>query len=118
MSTDSKIAGHAASVSVVLPIFNRKKFLAAAFGAIRDQRIDSLQIIVVDDGSADDSGAVVDQLAPSMPHPVDYIYQDNQGPYGARNSGVAAATGEYIAFYDSDDVWLPHHLPACLAALD
>jgi glycosyltransferase involved in cell wall biosynthesis len=118
MSTDSQTAGHAPRVSVVLPIFNRKKFLPAAFGAIRDQQIDSLEVVVVDDGSGDESRSVVDQLIASFPHRVRYISQENQGPYGARNTGVAAASGKYIAFYDSDDVWLAHHLPACLSALD
>lgn len=118
MSGETQTERQAPRVSVVLPIFNRKKFLPAAFGAIRDQQIDSLEVIVIDDGSADDSRAVVDQLARSFPHPITYIYQENQGPYGARNHGVSAAAGKYVAFYDSDDVWLPHHLPACLAALD
>src|SRR5262245_17819065 len=78
----------------------------------------ALELIIVDDGSADDSRHVLDGLASAFPHPVHYIYQDNQGPYGARNVGVAAASGKYIAFYDSDDVWLPHHLPTSVKALD
>jgi len=105
-------------VSVVLPIFNRRKFLPSAFSAIRDQQIPSLEVIVIDDGSADDSRTVVEELAASFPHAVRYIAQDNQGPYGARNRGVAESSGRYVAFYDSDDVWLPHHLPACLEALE
>jgi glycosyltransferase involved in cell wall biosynthesis len=105
-------------VSIVLPIFNRRSFLPGAFDAIRSQGVESCEVVVVDDGSTDDSRRVVDGIAAGFPHPVHYTYQPNQGAYGARNTGVAAARGDYIAFYDSDDVWLPHHLPACLKALD
>jgi glycosyltransferase involved in cell wall biosynthesis len=105
-------------VSVVLPIYNRRRFLPAAFDAIRAQRLDSLEVVVVDDGSTDDSIETVKLLARSFPYPVRCIVQSNQGPYGARNTGVSAAGGDYLAFYDSDDVWLPHHLPVCVEALE
>jgi glycosyltransferase involved in cell wall biosynthesis len=118
MSPETETTGSPPLVSVVLPIFNRKKFLPAAFDAIRDQQMASLEVIVVDDGSSDDSRSVVDHLMRFFPYPVRYISQENQGPYGARNTGVAAASGTHIAFYDSDDVWLPHHLSACLSALN
>ncbi|MEQ1869328.1 MAG: glycosyltransferase family 2 protein [Vicinamibacterales bacterium] len=106
------------TVSIVLPIYNRKSFLPAAFDAIRAQRCDSVEVVVVDDGSVDDSQSVIAQLSESCPFPVHYIYQANQGAYGARNTGVAATRGQYVAFYDSDDVWLPHHLSTCVAALE
>ena len=105
-------------VTVVLPIYNRLKFLAAAFDSIRSQAMPALEVIVVDDGSTDGSADYVAALAASYPHPIHYIRQENQGAYGARNTGVAAASGDYLAFYDSDDVWLPHHLSACVEALD
>lgn len=105
-------------VSVVLPIFNRRAFLPAAFEAIASQAMGSLEVIVVDDGSTDASLEVVDQLKGRSPFDVVYIAQQNAGAYGARNTGIRAARGEYIAFYDSDDVWLPHHLSRCVTALD
>ncbi len=105
-------------VSVVLPIYNRRAFLPAAFAAIAAQHVPSLELIVVDDGSSDESGAVVEQLSESYPHPVRYIRQENQGAYGARNTGVSMSRGRYVAFYDSDDVWLPHHLETCVSGLE
>ena len=118
MDAEYQSKSSAPVVSVVLPIFNRRTFLPAAFQAIRDQQLSALELIIVDDGSSDDSRQVVDQLKTALAHPVRYIYQDNQGPYGARNVGVATATGKYIAFYDSDDVWLPHHLSMSVKALE
>lgn len=105
-------------VSIVLPTYNRASFLPAAFAAIRSQRVPSWELLVVDDGSTDATREVVAQLSASMPHPVRYTQQANQGAYGARNTGVAMATGEYVAFYDSDDIWLPEHLESCVGALD
>src|SRR5262245_39393110 len=105
-------------VSVILPTFNRSSFLPAAFAAIQAQLLTSWELIVVDDGSTDDTPAVVDALSTSIAQPVTYRRQANQGAYGARNTGVQSARGEYIAFYDSDDIWLPHHLSACVSALN
>jgi glycosyltransferase involved in cell wall biosynthesis len=106
------------TVSVILPTFNRSRFLPAAFAAIHAQQMTSWELIVVDDGSTDDTPVVVAALPRSMTQPVQYLRQDNQGAYGARNTGLQAAQGEYIAFYDSDDLWLPHHLSACVSALE
>lgn len=105
-------------VSVILPTYNRTAFLPAALQAIRSQHIDSWELVVVDDGSTDDTPGVIASLTAAWREPVRYIRQENQGAYGARNTGVAAARGDYIAFYDSDDVWLPHHLSVCTSALD
>jgi glycosyltransferase involved in cell wall biosynthesis len=105
------------AVSIVLPTFNRRSFLPAAFGAIAAQRETSWELIVVDDGSSDKSDEVIAQLSSAMTQPVTYIRQENQGPYAARNTGVDRARGDYIAFYDSDDLWLPHHLSTCVEAL-
>jgi glycosyltransferase involved in cell wall biosynthesis len=105
-------------VSIVMPIFNRRRFLPAAFEAILAQQIDSWQLVVIDDGSTDGSEELVDAFRARVPQSVLYIRQANQGAYGARNTGVAHATGKYIAFYDSDDVWLPHHLSSSVAALE
>gem|GEM_PF-499931 len=103
-------------VSVIMPIFNRAGFLKDAFQAIKNQEIDDLELIVVDDGSTDDSRQLIDSLCPAFD--LRYVFQSNQGAYVARNQGLDLATGEYIAFYDSDDLWHKHHLSECLKALE
>jgi glycosyltransferase involved in cell wall biosynthesis len=106
------------TVSIILPTYNRAKFLPEAFAAIRGQTWTDWELIVVDDGSSDDTRALIPELTRGWQQPVHYIYQENQGAYGARNTGLDHATGKYIAFYDSDDLWLPHHLSNCVEALD
>jgi len=107
-----------AKVSIILPTFNRRRFLPAAFQAILGQDMQSWELIVVDDGSTDDTRELVAGLSVSLPQRVAYVHQENQGPYAARNTGLRIARGEYIAFYDSDDLWLPHHLSTCVSALE
>lgn len=104
-------------VSIVLPTHNRAPFLLQAFASIRSQTFADWELIIVDDGSTDDSRAVVARLTADTPQPVRYVYQDNAGPAVARNTGVDHARGEHIAFFDSDDYWLPHHLRDCVEAL-
>lgn len=106
------------TVSVLLPTFNRARFLPAAFDAIRAQTLRNWELILVDDGSTDETAEVVARACRSMPQRVRYVTQANAGPYAARNAALDLASGEYIAFYDSDDLWLPHHLERCAAALD
>lgn len=106
------------SISIILPTYNRARFLPDAFESIRNQKFTDWELIVVDDGSTDNTRELVADLTQSISQPVRYICQENQGAYGARNTGLDHATGEYIGFYDSDDIWLPHHLADCVAALD
>jgi glycosyltransferase involved in cell wall biosynthesis len=106
------------TVSIILPTYNREKFLPEAFAAIASQTLTDWELIVVDDGSTDGTRDLVPRLTAEFPQPVRYLYQDNQGAYGARNTGLDHATGKYIAFYDSDDLWLSHHLLDCVAALE
>ena len=108
----------ASLVSIILPTYDRARFLPEAFAAIRSQTFTEWELIVVDDGSTDNTRELVAEQARTISQPVKYIDQDNQGAYGARNTGLDNVTGKYIAFYDSDDVWLPHHLADCVAALD
>jgi glycosyltransferase involved in cell wall biosynthesis len=106
------------TVSIILPTYNREKFLPEAFAAIAAQAFTDWELIVVDDGSTDGTPELVPRLTADFAQPVRYISQENQGAYGARNTGLDHATGKYIAFYDSDDLWLPHHLQDCVAALE
>jgi glycosyltransferase involved in cell wall biosynthesis len=106
------------AVSIILPTYNRAKFLRQAFSSIQSQRLTDWELIVVDDGSTDDTRQLVAECTRCWSQPVRYIHQDNRGPYGARNTGLDAVRGAYVAFFDSDDLWLPHHLEDCVRALE
>src|SRR5207244_3503006 len=98
--------------------YNRARFLPQAFESIRAQTFTDWELIAIDDGSTDETAEVIGPLTASLSQPVRHDRQDNQGAYGARNAGLGMARGRYVAFYDSDDTWLPHHLADCVAALE
>jgi glycosyltransferase involved in cell wall biosynthesis len=106
------------TVSVILPTYNREEFLSEAFESIRGQSFADWELIIVDDGSTDRTSQRVAEAVKSFAQPVRYIRQQNRGAYAARNTGLYNAAGKYIAFFDSDDLWLPHHLSDCVAALE
>jgi glycosyltransferase involved in cell wall biosynthesis len=103
-------------VSIILPTYNRAAFLAQAFASIASQTYTHWELVVVDDGSTDDTASVLDTLVAACERPVKVTRQPNAGAYGARNTGLDHSTGDLIAFFDSDDLWLPHHLAACVDA--
>ncbi len=88
--------------TAIIPAFNEERFVARAIESVLSQTIRPEQIVVVDDGSTDNTAAVVRQYASDG---VEYIYQDNSGLASARNTGIRAARGKYIGFLDSDDEW-------------
>lgn len=92
--------------SVVIPTFNRRELLVDAIDSVLRQKYADIEIIVVDDGSDDGSSNMLAQRFPE----VHALQQANQGPAAARNRGIAAATGEWMAFLDSDDIWLAHKI--------
>lgn len=96
------------TVSVVLPTFNRKDSIRASINSVLTQSFADLELIVVDDGSKEDIKSVLDIIADPR---LKYIRRErNGGAAAARNTGIAAATGRFIAFQDSDDLWLPRKL--------
>jgi glycosyltransferase involved in cell wall biosynthesis len=100
-------------VSVVIPAFNAAAYLPAAIRSVFDQSVRDLEIIVVDDGSTDDT----QQLMRSQPPPVRYLRQANRGVAAARNTGIEESHGRYVAFLDADDTWLPNKLERQLSRL-
>ncbi len=94
-------------MSVIVPVFNAIRFLQASVGSILNQTYESLQVILVDDGSTDGSGALCDALADADPRVV-VVHQTNGGIAAAQNTGLALATGEFITFCDHDDLMAPH----------
>ena len=104
-------------VSVILPAYNRADLVGRAIDSVLAQTWQDLELIVVDDCSTDDTRAALERYR-DTPR-VRLVFSDtNRGGSGARNLGIAHATGALIAFQDSDDIWLPHKLAAQVAALD
>jgi glycosyltransferase EpsH len=89
-------------VSVIVPVYNAEAYLSRCIDSILGQTLTQIEIVLVDDGSTDGSGATVDAYAARDPR-VKAIHTENRGPADARHTGVQAATGEYITFQDSDD---------------
>ncbi|MCV6608560.1 MAG: glycosyltransferase family 2 protein, partial [Campylobacterales bacterium] len=91
-------------ISVVIPTLNRSQLVLEAVKSVLNQTVKPFEIIVVDDGSTDDTKEVLEDLN------IKYIYQENKGVSSARNRGIQEARGGWIAFLDSDDVWLENKL--------
>jgi glycosyltransferase involved in cell wall biosynthesis len=100
-------------VSVVIPVFEMGRYLPEAVASVEAQGHRDVEIVVVDDGSTDDTPAVIASLGDR----VRAVRQDNQGPAAARNAGLAVATGDLIAFLDADDLWPADKLALQLARL-
>lgn len=99
-------------LSVVIPAYNAERFIAATIQSVLDQTVQEHEIIVVDDGSTDGTPDILADFGAS----IRTIRQTNQGLSAARNRGIAAATSEWLAFLDADDLWLPGFSENMLAA--
>jgi glycosyltransferase involved in cell wall biosynthesis len=97
-------------ISVILPTYNRANFLPQAFASLKQQIYSDWELIIVDDGSTDNSLTLLKKLIPTLTQHCQIIEQKNQGPAAARNTGIKLARGIFTAFFDSDDVWFPNHL--------
>jgi len=106
----------APTISVVIPTFNRARMLKRAITSALGQTRQDIEVLVVDDGSTDETSAVVATFGdPRIRY---FRHEQLQGACAARNTGIGAARGEYIAFLDSDDEWLPHKLAQQVDALE
>jgi glycosyltransferase involved in cell wall biosynthesis len=103
------------TVSIVLPIYNRAATLARCLDSIRAQTFSDWELLAVDDGSDDDSVRVVESYGDARVRLLKHAV--NRGPSAARNTAIAEARGEFIAFIDSDDEWLPAKLEKQLTLL-
>lgn len=95
-------------ITVVIPLYNGADHIERALASVFSQTLLPLEVVVVDDGSADDGAARAARL--SGPVPVRVLSQANAGQSAARNAGIGAAAGDWIAFLDQDDMWRPQHL--------
>jgi len=93
-------------VSVIIPAFNVDKYISKTLDSVINQTYSNLEIIVVNDGSSDKTEEII-QLYSKKDTRIIYIYQNNKGVSAARNRGIKEAKGEYICFFDSDDIMLP-----------
>lgn len=98
------------AVSVIIPAYNNAALLPETLEGVRRQTVKDVEIIVVDDGSTDQTAEIVRRYDPS----IIYCYQANEGQAGARNNGVKLACADFIAFCDHDDIWNPGHLESLL----
>ena len=96
-------------ISVIVPVYNVEKYLKRCVGSILAQSFKDFELILVDDGSTDNSGVICDELA-KIDNRISVQHHPNQGVSAARNRGIEAAKGEWIAFIDSDDYVLPDYL--------
>ena len=91
------------AVSVIVPVYNTEKYLEECIRSLTEQTLSSLELIFVDDGSTDASPKILERYRARDPEHIRVITQKNAGQGKARNVGLAAATGEYVGFVDSDD---------------
>lgn len=101
-------------VSVIIPTFNRAGLIEKCVDSILSQTYKDIEVIIVDDGSTDNTREVVERMKDPR---IYYYYQDNKGACAARNHGIEVSQGEYIAFQDSDDEWSPNKIERQMDAL-
>ncbi len=101
-------------VSIIIPAYNHSQYVGQAVQSVLDQSFRGFEIIVVDDGSTDDTRTVVSQFG----NKVRYLWQENQGLSAARNNGIRTAAGEFIGLLDADDLLEPNFLSTLLPILD
>jgi len=102
------------TISVIIPVYNRKEFLGPAITSVRAQGYKNIELIIIDDGSQDGSSEAARQIAPEAT----VLERKNGGPGAARNTGLAVAKGKFIAFLDVDDVWPDGKIERQLARLE
>lgn len=107
------------NVSVIIPCFNNESTLEETIASVLDQKLQSFEIIVVDDGSTDGSSEVVNRIIAQHPkHKIQLVKQQNSGPSKARNAGAKHATGKYLMFLDADDLIHPDYLQMTVELLE
>ena len=104
-------------VSVIIPVYNAENFIEQTIQSVLNQTIQDFEIIVLNDGSKDNSGAVIQALQ-KQDNRIIYISKSNSGVSDTRNKGIEKAKGKYLAFLDADDIWKKDNLEKKLAGLD
>src|SRR4030042_116337 len=104
-------------ISIIIPTYNCGNYIEDAIESVLCQTYRNFEIIIVDDGSTDNTREIVKRYKVSYPQQIKYIYQQNKGASASRNRAIQEATGEFIALLDADDELVPHTLEKCINAL-
>jgi glycosyltransferase involved in cell wall biosynthesis len=107
-----------AKIDVIIPAFNAATYLPFAIESVASQTFDDWQILLVDDGSTDNTAEVVAPFLNRLGSKIKYIKQDNRGLPAARNTAIRASSAEFLALLDADDVWLPCRLAESRSVLE
>jgi glycosyltransferase involved in cell wall biosynthesis len=105
-------------VSIIMPNKNGEKYIEQSIKSVINQTYPNWELLITDDGSTDNSLSIIKKYAKS--NPCIKLFKNNQGkgPAGARNTSIKKASGSYIAFLDSDDIWLKHHLKSAVSLME
>lgn len=104
------------NVSIIIPSYNAENTILASIQSVTKQGSEHAEIIIVDDGSKDNTKKIIEPLISN--HKIRYFYKENGGAASARNYGITKAEGKYIGFLDADDTYLPGMISQCVEALD
>ena len=97
-------------ISVIIPVFNGEGTIRRALDSVYQQTFQDIEIVIVDDGSTDNTKKTIEAFFKNKALSFQYVYQSNQGPSAARNRAASLAKGDYLAFLDADDEWHPNKL--------
>ena len=112
------VRGEPCAVSVVVPSYNHARFIEATLRSIMKQTLPPAELIVIDDGSSDESPRVIERALSDCPFPCELVARDNRGLCATLNEGFERTRGEYFAYLGSDDLWLPDFLQARVGLLE
>src|ERR1041384_4660378 len=110
LTSTAKAVQFGTRVSVVVPSYNHAQFVAMTLRSIMKQTFAPAELVVIDDGSTDDSPGLIEQILKECPFPCELIVRSNRGLCATLNEGLARTAGDYFAYLGSDDVWLPNFL--------
>jgi len=116
--TVQTVPGEPRGVSVVVPSYNHARFVEAALRSILRQSLPPAELLVIDDGSSDESPRLIARVLADCPFPCDLVVRDNRGLCATLNEGLERTRGDYFAYLGSDDLWLPDFLKARIDLLD
>lgn len=105
-------------ISVIIPSYNCEKYISESVNSALKQAYPEFEILIIDDGSIDNTGKIAKEYANKNPNKIKYFYQHNQGVSAARNKGIELSKGDYIAFLDGDDIWVPEKLEKSVQFLE